>query len=108
MKSAQESKRMFKFLQLFSPTVLGMRAIEAAEAFETPPLSRAARRYAVIAVCCLLAAATLLVTAAVVDVFADARPLSEKFGWSGVVCLTTCVYCGLRYRDANQRIAGKR
>jgi hypothetical protein len=92
---------MLKFLQLFSPSTFGIRMIEAAEGFETPPLSRAARRYAVIALCSLLAAVALLVTAALVDTFAEARPLSEKFGWAGVVCLILCVYCGLRYKAAN-------
>ena len=93
---------MLKFLQLFSPSTFGIRVIEAAEAVETPPLSRAARRYAVIALSCLLAAAALLVTAGLVDTFANARPLSEKFGWAGIVWLILCVYCGLRYKDTNR------
>lgn len=91
---------MLKFLSLFSPTIFGMRMIEAAEAFETPPSSRAARRYGVTAICYLVATATLLLTAALVDTLAKARPLSEIFGWTGIVCLNLCVYCGLRYKAA--------
>ena len=98
---------MLKFVQLFSPSTFGVEMIEAAEAFENPPLSRAARRYAVITLCCLLAGAALLVTAALIDTFANVRPLSEKFGWAGIVCMILCVYCGLRYKDAN-RCAVKR
>lgn len=96
---------MLKFLQLFSPSTCGFRMIEAAEAFETPPLSRAARRYAVVAFCFLLATAALLVIASLVDVFANARLLSEKFGWAGIACLIVCVYSGLLYKDANRRAA---
>ena len=94
---------MLKFLQLFDPSTFGVEMVEAAEAFETPALSRAARRYAVIAFCCLLAGSALLVTAALVDALAGARGLSEKFGWAGIGCLVVCVHSGLRYKAANRR-----
>lgn len=93
---------MFKLLQLFSPSILGIRMIDAAEAFETPPLSKTARRYAAMAFCSLLAAAGLLLTAALVDTIPGARPLCEALGWAGLLCLILCVYCGLRYKDANR------
>lgn len=99
---------MLNFLQLFSlfsPETFGIRAIEAAEAFDTPPQSRTARRYATIAFGCLFVGAVLLVTAALVDVFANARPLSEIFGWAGIVCLILSVYGGLRYKAANRYAA---
>jgi hypothetical protein len=95
-------KNLLTFLQLFSPSTFGIRMVQAAEAFETPPLSRAARRHAVAALCCLLAGAALLLTAALVDAFADLRPLSEKCGWAGIACLVVCVYSGLRYKVANR------
>ncbi len=94
--------KLLQFLSLLSPESFGIRMIEAAEAFETPPLSATARRYAAVAVCCLLTGAALLVTAALVDWLANARPLSEKFGWAGLGCLVVCVYSGLRYKDANR------
>jgi hypothetical protein len=104
-QSGQEAQLMLKFLQLLSPSTFGIRMIEAAEAFETLPLSRSARRHAVIALCCLLAGATLLVTAALVDTFANIRPLSEACGWAGIACLVLCVCSGLRYKAANRRAA---
>jgi hypothetical protein len=75
--------------------------IEAAQAFETPPLNPMARRHTWIAGCSLPAAAALLLTAALVDVLANARPLSEAIGCVGILCLVLCVHSGLRYKDAN-------
>lgn len=98
---------MLRFLQLFSSINFGIRAVEAAEAFETKPLSRAARWYAAVSLCCLLAGASLLVTAAVVDTYSDARPLSERFGFAGIVSLIVCVYSGLCYKDVNTSTAQK-
>lgn len=94
---------MLKFLRLLSPSICGRRLIEAAEAFEDPPLNRAARRYAVMSVCLLVATAALLLTAALVDTLANARPMSEAIGWTGIVCMNLCIYSGLRYRAANRR-----
>ena len=95
--------KLLRFLQLFSPLGFGVRMVEAAEAFETPPLNPVARRHAWIAVCSLLAAATLLLTAALIDALAQARPLSEAVGFAGVLCLILCVHSGLCYKDANDQ-----
>jgi hypothetical protein len=103
-----DARQILRFLQLLSPSSFGIRMIEVAEAFETPPSSNAARRYAAVAFCCLLAGASLLVTAALVDAFANARPLSESFGWAGIACLVVCVCSGLGYKDANRRAVGSR
>jgi hypothetical protein len=92
---------MIQLLRMLSPTIWAIRMYEAAEAFETPPRTRAACRYGALALCLLMAAAALLLTAALVDTFANARLLSERFGWAGIACLILCVYCGLRYKAAN-------
>ena len=94
--------KLLELLLLMSPETFGVRMIEAAEAFESPPLSRAARRWAAVAVGTLLAGAALLVTAALVNGWADGRPWSEKLGWAGLGCLVVCVFSGLRYKDANR------
>ena len=98
---------MIQFLQLFTPEFVGLRMCEAAEAFDTPPLNRAARRYGGAAICFLLAGAALLLTAALVDWLANARGLSEGFGWAGIACLNLSVYCGLRYKAANAQAQQK-
>lgn len=90
-----------RFLKLFSPIAWGVDMVEAAEAFETPPLNRAARRHALIAVCSLLASAAFLLTAALIDTLARARPMAEIVGFAGLVCLVLCVHSGLCYKDAN-------
>jgi hypothetical protein len=95
--------KILRFVQLFSPVACGFRMVQAAEAFETPPLNRSARRHALIATCSLLAGAALLLTAALIDTLAKARPLSEKVGFAGIVCLILCVHSGLCYKDANSR-----
>ena len=92
-----------QLLQILSPTFWGIHACEAAEAFQTAPLTRLARRYGALALCSLLAAAALLVTAALVDALGNARDLSERFGWAGIACLNLSVYCGLCYKAANGR-----
>ena len=92
---------MIQLLQMLSPTFWGFRMCEAAEAFDTPPVTRVAWRYGALALCFLMAAAALLLTAALVDRFANARFLSERFGWAGIACLNLCVYFGLRYKAAN-------
>jgi hypothetical protein len=94
-------RKFLNFLELFSPVRFGTRMIEAAEAFETPPFSRAARRHAAIAVGSLLAGAALLLAAAVIDTLAKARPLAEKVGFGGIFCLILCVHSGLCYKGAN-------
>jgi len=91
-----------QFLELLSPSTFGVRMIEAARAFETPPTSSTARRYGVVAVCSLLAGALLLVAAAMVDSIVSSRPLSEGLGWAGIVCL---IFCALRYKVANESFA---
>ena len=96
--------RLFRLLDLFSPSTFGVRMIEAAEAYETPPSSRAARRYAAVSVCSLLAGSALLLTAALVDTLAGNRPLSEIIGAVGIACFIICVYSGLRYKDVNGRV----
>jgi len=75
--------------------------VEAAEAFETPPLNRAARRHAIIAVCSLLTGAALLLAAALIETLAKNRPLSETVGFPGILFLILCVHSGLCYKDAN-------
>lgn len=92
---------MIQLLKFLSPTFWGIRMYAAAEAFDTPPLTRVARRYGALALCFLMAAAALLLTAALVDTFANARLLSERFGGAGIACLNLSVYCGLRYKAAN-------
>ena len=93
--------KLLRFLQLFSPLGRGVRMVEAAEAFETPPLNRAARRHPIIAVCSLLTGAALLLAAALIETLAKNRPQSEAVGFLGILCLILCVHSGLRYKDAN-------
>ena len=93
--------KILRFLQLFSPIACGVRMIEAAEAFETPPLNPVARRQAWIAGCSLLIGASLLLAAALIDMLANSRPLSEKVGIAGLLCLILSVHSGLCYKDAN-------
>lgn len=93
--------KLLRFLQLFSPLGWGARMIEAAEAFETPPLNRAARRHAIIAVCFLMTGAALLLAAALIETLAKNRPLSEAVGLPGILCLILGVHSGLSYKDAN-------
>ncbi|MGH7137089.1 MAG: hypothetical protein ACREHD_15215 [Pirellulales bacterium] len=93
--------KVLRFLQLFSPIAFGIRMIEAAEAFETPPRNPVARRQGWIAGCSLLTGAALLLAAALIDTLANARPLSEKIGFSGLLCLIVTVHSGLCYKDSN-------
>jgi hypothetical protein len=93
---------MISLLRMLSPTYWGIRSIDVAEAFGTPPMTPAAWRYRAAALSLFMAAAVLLLTAALVDTIANARPASEVFGWLGIGCLQMCVYCGLRYKAANE------
>lgn len=93
--------KLLRFLRLFSPLGWGVRMIEAAEAFETPPLNRESRRHAMIAGCALMCGTALLLTAALIDTVAKDRPLSETVGFAGIFCLNLCVHSGLCYKDAN-------
>lgn len=92
---------MLKFLQLLSLMTFANKVYDAIAAFETPPLNKTARRYAIVSLCCLLLGAALVLTAAIVDVIADARNLSDMFGLAGIVCFIVCVHCGLRYKETN-------
>lgn len=94
---------MIQFLIMLSPMLWGARFPQAAEAFETPPLTTTARRFRAIAFCLFMLAAALLLTAALVDTVANDRELSEKFGSCGIACLNLCIYCSLRYKAANER-----
>ena len=96
---------MIQFLVMLSPMLWGVRLPQAAEAFDTPPLTPTARKFRAIAFCLFMVAAALLLTAALVDTLANARDLSEKFGFSGIVCLNLCIHCSLRYKAANDRAA---
>ena len=96
---------MIQFLVMLSPMLWGARLPQAAEAFETPPLTPTARRFRAIAFCLFMVAAALLLTAALVDTVANAREMSEKFGFSGIACLNLCIHCSLRYKAANERAA---
>lgn len=93
--------KLLRFLQLFSPLGWGVRMVEAAEAFETPPLNRAARRQVIIAVCSLVTGAALLLAAALFETLATTRPLSEAVGLPGILCLILCVHSGRPYKGAN-------
>ena len=93
--------KLLRFLQLFSPLGWGIRMVEAAEAFEVPPLNPSARRHAIIAVCSLLTGAALLLAAAMIETLATNRSLSEAVGLPGILCLILCVHSGLCYKDAN-------
>jgi hypothetical protein len=77
--------------------------LAAAEAFEAPPISPAARRYRIAALCLFMAASALLLTAALVDTMAGSRSLSEVFGWSGIGCFQVSVFCGIRYAVVNKK-----
>lgn len=77
--------------------------LAAAEAFEAPPISPAARRYRIAALCLFMAASVLLLAAALVDTIAGSRSLSEVFGWSGIGCFQVCVFCGIRYAVVNKQ-----
>ncbi len=96
---------MIQFLVMLSPMLWGARLPQAAEAFDTTPLTPTARRFRAIAFCLFMLAAALLLTAALVDSVANGRDLSEKFGSSGIACLNLCIYCSLRYKAANDRAA---
>lgn len=93
--------KLLRLLQFFSPIAWGVRMVQAAEAFETPPLNQTARRHAVAAVCSLLASSVLLLAAALIDTLAKARPISEAVGFAGLLCLVICVHSGLCFKDAN-------
>jgi hypothetical protein len=99
-------KNLLRFMQLFSPTGCAIHGLQAAEAFEVPPLNKVARRYAMIALCFLLACAAFLLAAALIDTLAKMRPLSEKVGFAGILCLILCVHSGLCYKDANSQERG--
>jgi len=77
--------------------------LEAAEAFETPPQNPTARRWATLTLILFLATSTILLAAALTDWLGN-RPLSEVFGWTGIVCFQTCVICGVRYASINKSV----
>jgi hypothetical protein len=79
------------------------KRLAAAEAFESPPISPAARRYRIVALCFFMLASALLLIAALVDTIAGSRSLSEVFGWSGIGCIQICVLCGIRYAAVNKK-----
>lgn len=76
--------------------------LDAAEAFETPPLNPAARRWATLALVLFVTTSSLFVAAALIDWFTGNRFVSEVLGWSGIVCLQLCVVCGIRYASVNK------
>jgi len=92
------------FLGMIADIVSGAAAtrIRAAEAFETPPRNRIAKRWTTIALTLFLLASTLMLTAALVDWFTGRRFIAECLGWTGVVCLQLCVVCGVRYAVVNR------
>jgi hypothetical protein len=69
---------------------------------EAPPANRATKRYQVIAFCSFMAFSALLLTAALVETLAQARPVSEVLGWSGIACLQVCAFCVIRYPVVNR------
>jgi hypothetical protein len=89
-------------MEFLSAIFFGVRGIDAAAAFEAAPSNPSATFYRKAALCFFLLAATLLLTAALVDVLANARAIGEVFGWSGIGCFQVCVLCGLRYSVVNK------
>jgi hypothetical protein len=83
--------------------VLAWKRMKAVEAFDAPPANAAAKRYRQIALCSFLAASVLFLTAALLDTVANARPVGNVFGFSGIACIEICVICGLRYAAVNAR-----
>ncbi len=92
-------------LSLLADLITGAskQRLAAAEAFEAPPISPAARRYRIAALCLFMASSALLLTAALVDTVVGSRSLSEVFGWSGIGCLQGCSFCGIRYMAVNKK-----
>jgi hypothetical protein len=92
-------------LSLLANVITGAskRRLAAVEAFEAAPISPAARRYRIAALCLFTASSALLLTAALVDTVVGSRWLSEVFGWSGIACLQVCVFCGIRYAVVNKK-----
>jgi len=90
-------------MEYLSAIFFGVRGNDAAAAFEAAPANPSAKFYRKAALCFFLLGATLLLTAALVDVLANARAIGEVFGWSGIGCFQVCVLCGLRYSVVNKR-----
>ena len=89
-------------MEFLSAIFYGWRGIDAAAAFEAAPRNPCATFYRKAALCFFLVGATFLLTAALVDVLANARAIGEVFGWSGIGCFQVCVLCGLRYSVVNK------
>jgi hypothetical protein len=81
---------------------LGKFWIDAAYALDSPPRTLQARRYRTTATCFFLSGAATLLWAALADVAAGNRPLSEVLGWTGITCLHGSAFCGIRYGQINQ------
>ena len=90
-------------MEFLSAIFFGVRGIDAAAGFEAAPRNASAKFYRKAALGFFLLAATLFLTAALVDVLANARAIGEVFGWSGIGCVQVSVLCGLRYSVVNQR-----
>ncbi|HEV3303778.1 MAG TPA: hypothetical protein VG055_29260 [Planctomycetaceae bacterium] len=90
-------------MDFLSAIFFGVRGIDAVAAFEAAPRNPSATFYRKAALCFFLVGATLLLTAALVDVLANARAIGEVFGWSGIGCVQVSVLCGLRYSVVNRR-----
>jgi hypothetical protein len=91
-------------MDFLSAVFFGVRGIDAVAGFEAAPRNSSATFYRKAARCFFLVGATLFLTAALVDVLANARAIGEVFGWSGIGCFQVCVLCGLRYSVANKRV----
>jgi hypothetical protein len=89
-------------MEFLSAIFFGWRGIDAAAAFEAAPRNPSATFYRKPALCFFLVGATFLLTAALVDVLANARAIGEVFGWSGIGCFQVCVLCGLQYSVVNK------
>jgi hypothetical protein len=80
----------------------GWHMCRIAEAMEKPAVTAAAQRYRVATFCLFLAMAFLFLAAAILFVIGPVIA-SEFLGWSGVVAMHACAFCGLRYVRLNRQ-----
>ena len=96
---------MFTFLlniALHLLTGSTQKVFAAAEALGKPAATPTAQRYRTWAVVFFFLTSAFLLSAAIAFTLAPQNVLNEVLGWTGIVCIHVCVFCGLRYAVLNR------